>query len=240
MSLESTDTPTPASDKHSHNVKSLELNQSSQGNPRELSKKELFANQLGGELPICPECSKILRNRSIEKCDYCGFSYRYLQKFLPTEHLPILTPVLDLSKKLTDTENRGILKVINYISKRYPQVSPKVCLIPLQADIKIHQMALWMLNQCPLAESETAENKHWQILLLIDTSNNISALSYGYHIEKFIPDESASKLISKLNRSLRKGDASSPVEELLQDILSILDTSKRTTKRLYRKFKKQN
>jgi len=130
--------------------------------------------------------------------------------------------------------------VISYISKRYPQVSPKVCLIPLQADIKIHQMALWMLNQCPLAESETAENKHWQILLLIDTSNNISALSYGYHIEKFIPDESASKLISQLNRSLRKGDTSSPVEELLQDILSILDTSKRTTKRLYRKFRKQN
>ncbi len=208
--------------------------------PANLSMKERFASQLVGELPRCPECAKLLRKRTLSRCDYCGFSFSYLEKLLPTDQLPSLEAILDFSKRLESAEENRILEVISFIKKRYPQFIPKICLLPLQSNVQVHQMALWMINQCPPLEKEEQRDKEWYVLLLIDTAKNRCALAYGYEAEIFIPDETAWKLVSNLNRSLKKERIGEPIVDLLSEIVPLLDSTKRMLKRKYKNFKRKN
>ena len=205
-----------------------------------LSKKERFASQLVGELPRCPECAMLLKKRIPARCEYCGFSFGYLKKLFPLDQLPPLETLLDFSNKLESDEKKRILKAISFIQRRYPQIIPKVCLLPLQPNVQVHQMALWMINQCPLPEGEEKQDKEWYALLLIDTSNTRCCLAYGYQAEIFIPDESSFKLISTLNRSLKKDRIGDPIVELLNDIVPLLDSTKKMLKRKYKRFKRKN
>ncbi len=208
--------------------------------PVNLSKKERFGRLLVGELPRCPECLKLLRKRALERCDYCGFSFSYLEKLLPVKQLPPLETLLDFSKKLEDNEKERILEAISFIHKRYPQFIPKVCLLPLQSDAEVQQMALWMINKCPVIEGETEADKEWYVLLLIDTSAAKCALTYGYQAEIFIPDGSSSRLVSTLNRTLKKDRIGKDIEELLNGIVPILNSTKKTLKRKFKRFKRKN
>ncbi|MGJ8655906.1 MAG: TPM domain-containing protein [Akkermansiaceae bacterium] len=210
------------------------------GLPDNLSKKELFASQLASDLPRCPECIRILKKRTLDRCDYCGFSFSYLEKLLPLDHLPTLEPVLDFSNRLDKSETERIKDSILFIKKRYPQFIPKVCLLPLQANVEVHQMAIWMVNQCPLADGEKQEDKEWYVLLLIDTSKNKVAITYGYQAEIFIPDEPSRTLVSEINRKLNKDNIGNDIANLLNELVTVLDTSKRMIKRKYKIFKRKN
>jgi|GEM_PF-4112280 len=205
-----------------------------------LSNKEQFGSLLVGEPSRCPECSKLFKERTLARCDYCGFSYGYLEKLLPVDQLPPLEILLDYSNRLANNEKKRILEAITFIQKRYPQFIPKVCLLPLQPDVEVHQMALWMINQCPVVEGETKQDKEWYVLLLIDTSKSRCCLTYGYQAEIFIPDDSSEKLVSTLNQSLKKNSIGDPIIELLDDIVPILDSTKRMLKREYKRFKRKN
>jgi len=205
-----------------------------------LSTKEKFAHQFAGELPSCPACSRLLRNRTIEKCDYCGFSFSYLTKLLPVNELPALENLLDFTNNLNDSEKTQIKSAMSFLSKRYPQIIPKLCLLPLQSDTEAQQMALWMINECPLPKGEKKQDKEWYVLLLIDTFKKQSSLAYGYKADIFISDESSLRLVSKLNRSLRKDEISKSIEELFLDIVPILDSTKKMVKRKYKRFKRKN
>ena len=207
---------------------------------KKLTRKEAFASQLAGELPRCPECSRLLRERTVSRCDYCGFSFSYLNKLLPEAQLPALEPILDFSKKLDKYEKKTIKKASSRLKKRYPQFILKVCLIPLQPEIEVRQMALWMVNQCPTLKNENETDRGWYVLLLIDTAKCRSALAYGYQADIFIPDESSWKIITKLNRSLKKQKLGSVIAEQILELLPVLETTKRMVKRKYKSFKRKN
>jgi hypothetical protein len=208
--------------------------------PTQLSKKELFASKYVGALPKCPNCNKILKERYTELCDYCGFSFDYLKDLFPMDQLPAIDTVTDLSKELTASETDKIKKVIKKIKKRYPQFIPKVCLLPLQANIPVSLMALWMINHCPPTENEKQQDKEWYVLLLINTLSNKSAISYGYHADIFLPDESIKQLVISLNKSIRKNPKAQSIIELLNNYIPILDVSKRSVKSKFKKYNKKN
>lgn len=208
------------------------------GEPTRKSVKESFADSLISEPPTCPECAKISTKRSIEKCDYCGFHYGYLRKFFPKD-LPTLEDVNDFSGKLSKSNKKSIQATIKKTRKKYPQLHVKVATLPLQRDVEVQQMALWMLNESPLHNKETQEDRLWTILLFIDTASMKSCFATGYKMEVFFPNDIALKLVLKLNTSLRNyEDLSESIEQILNELILNLDHSKRVIKKHLKQFKK--
>ena len=124
-----------------------------QGLSKSKARTLAFSESLACEPPACPECNKVLADRDQSRCGYCGFHYGYLQKLFPAD-LPVLYEINDFANKLSNRETRSLEKSLKNIAKKYPQVIVKLCILPLQADIQIQQMALWMLNECPLPDGE--------------------------------------------------------------------------------------
>ncbi len=203
-----------------------------------MSLREIYADLLIGELPRCPECSKILQDRCISECDYCGFSFSYLEKILPVDGLPELRSVMDFSDMLSPESIALIEKQQQAICKTYPQFNLKVCLLPLQKGIKIQEMGLWMLNYCPIAEHEYEVDKMWTIYLLIDTLTKKCSITSGYQAEVFFSDDEAWKLVSLLNSRMRKGDYADAICSYYDELADVLDRSKYQDRMQFKRFKK--
>lgn len=201
--------------------------------------EEKFASQLVGEMPRCPECSKILRRRHIDKCDYCGFHYGYLKTVFPTANLPMLESISDLGGVLSDGEKKGIQNYIKKIQSRYPQFHFNYFLLPLQTEVELQQMALWMLNQCPTNSPNETEQKRWTTLVLINTRTKKSAIATGYSAEAYLPDDSIWQTVSQLNDSMNGYSIDHAIHDSLDNLLSILDFSKKEVKTSLKKFKRR-
>lgn len=196
-----------------------------------------FSEALSSEPPCCPECYKAASDRNLEKCQYCGFHYGYLEKLFPKE-LPTLGRLNDLSNTLSKSEKKSLEKILKKIKKKYPQVFVKLVILPLQSDIQIQQMALWMFNQCPLPAKEKETDRLWTILLMIDTTSKSSCYTNGYKIEVFWTHNTSSDSITSINSDLRIKTLHEALERSLEAMIINLDHSKKMVKKLYRKFKK--
>ncbi len=195
-----------------------------------------FANTLACEPPSCPECNKKAADRNVIKCTYCGFYYGYLEKIFPKD-LPTLDRLNDFSKQLTNSEKKSLGKSLKKLRKKYPQVVVKLVTLPLQADIQIQQMALWMLNECPQPDHEDDADRLWTILLLIDTNSKTSCYANGYKIEVFWTHDTCADSITSINYNLRKKSVYETLKESLEVIFVNLDHSKKMVRKQYRKFK---
>ena len=200
--------------------------------------REAYVDRLIGEPPRCPECSKMLLDRNTEKCGYCGFSFRYLEKMLPKADLPLLKRVTDFSNVLDDSSVAKIVRCQDVLQKRYPQFSQKVCILPLQESVKVQQMGLWMLNCCPQEDEEQLEEKYWIVLILVDTVAMKSSVTLGYKAEVFFDDDSLWKLINQLNGRMRKGGVEEAVVKIYNEMLEMLDSAKSQDRMQFKKFKK--
>jgi len=202
-----------------------------------------ITQSIQSEPPCCPECHKTIDDRTESKCSYCGFSYGYLQKLFPTD-LPVLDSVNDFSKQLNQREIHALELLISKIKKKYPQLFVKLVTLPLQPDIEIQQMALWMLNQCPLPAGQKDSDRLWTILLMIDTTRKNSCYANGYKIEVFWTHATCTDSITHLNRALRNTPLFEVLEVALKGMLLNLDYSKRIIKRVVkkqsRKFNRRN
>lgn len=197
-----------------------------------------FKESLTSQPPCCPECNKVAEERDIQKCIYCGFHYGYLEKLFPRD-LPTLNKLNDFSKSLSSGEQASLNKSLLKIKKKYPQVLVKLVILPLQPDVQIQQMALWMHNECPLPEGEEEQDRLWTILLLIDTRSKSSCYVNGYKVEVFWTQDTCADSITSLNYSLKKHPLVDALENALESMLVNLDHSKRMVRRQYRKFKKR-
>ncbi len=205
-----------------------------------LSVKEKFTKALVGESPRCPECSKILRDREIQKCDYCGFDFSYLESHFPIDGLPTLLQLHDFSDSLLDFEMNDVASYQSLINSRYPQFSVKICILPLQKNVRLRQLSLWMLNQCPLPEDQSENDKKWTILIITNSVTLKSCIATGYNADVFLPDENSLKIVAQLNKSQRKGIHARGYLEALESILNTLDDSKHGVKARFKKFKKKH
>lgn len=205
-----------------------------------LSLQDEFASALVSDLPRCPECHKLIKVRDIQKCDYCGFYFGYLAKIFPLEGLPALYQLHDFTETFSESEMDDIINSLNSIKKRYPQLCVKICLLPLQKDVQLHQMALWMLNSCPMPEDQSDKDRDWTILILTDSNTLQSSIASGYSAEVFIPAGNLMKIVTKLNSSLRHGLHYSAYLDALETMMKILDLSKDGVKAKFKQFKKKS
>lgn len=158
---------------------------------------------------LCPSCASSLAADS-NRCPSCGFTGADVMALFP-ENPPPLLPVLDAAGLWNEADVRKIEAAREKLRRRFPQFRFHVCSVMLPPEMKLSLFGFWLLNVCPFYIQETAEDRSWAVLLLIDARSGSVATVPGYAAERWLNDDSWKKVIWSMAPAWKGGDPTAAV-----------------------------
>ncbi|MEP2775234.1 MAG: hypothetical protein ABJQ29_01950 [Luteolibacter sp.] len=170
---------------------------------------------------MCPSCH-IRLERDTNWCEACGFTGSKSMEMFGEDPPPLL-PILDVVDLWTPKEQKKINAAIKDFGKRFPQIRWRICAVMLGAEISLPVFGFWLLNVCPLAEGETAEDREWTVLLLVDGKTGNASVTTGYRAEVWLSDEMWNRALAAVSNSMRQGDTLQAVTNFLKTTRVMLE-----------------
>lgn len=177
----------------------------------------------------CPACHVRTENRGL-RCPSCHFTGGDSMAMFPTTAPPLL-PVLDAAGLWSRGDRAAIQRGISRLSRRFPQFRWRVCAVHLPPDQRIRLFGFWLINASPLDPDETAEDRAWTVLLVINTANHRAAAIPGYAAELWFPDDRLQKAMESMKSDWRDGRHGKAVRAFLKTIGTHLETTWRLVNR---------
>ncbi|MFD2257759.1 hypothetical protein ACFSSA_13845 [Luteolibacter algae] len=169
----------------------------------------------------CPACHAKI-NRDTKWCESCGFTgAKSLDMF--GDSPPPLLPLLDVADFWSKKEEREIDTSIKRFNKRFPQFHWKICAVTLEANVSLPLFGFWLMNVCPLAENETAEDREWSVLLLVDARTGRASVTTGYRSELWLSDEMWNYALRETVTPFRRGDSGQAVCAFLKSAQALME-----------------
>lgn len=151
----------------------------------------------------CPACGDIVP-ADARWCPSCQFTGRHSLEMFPGSPPPLM-PVLDAAGLLKADELRKIEGAGEKLRQRFPQFRWRVCSIVLPPERKLSVFGFWMLNASPLSVGETAEDRAWSVLLLLNAGTGEAAVVPGYSAEPWLSDADWRSLLERMSAAWRAG-----------------------------------
>lgn len=162
----------------------------------------------------CPSCQAKLERES-GWCATCGFTgEKSLQIF--GDSPPPLLPILDVADLWDKKETRKIESGMERLEKRFPQLKWRVCAVALPPETSLPLFGFWLMNVCPVGPEETAEDREWTVLLVIDTGARRASVTTGYRAEPWLSDEMWTMALGRMSGPFREGRAADAVTAFLE------------------------
>jgi TPM domain len=157
----------------------------------------------------CPACGGALKVDS-KWCPSCNFTGSHsLVKF--PDPPPPLQPILDAVGLWQAADLRKIEAARTKLQKQFPQLNWRICNVSLPPQTELPLFGFWLLNTCPLAQEETAEQRSWTILLLIDVNSKQATVVPGYGAETCLNDADWLNILAQMAVPWQTGDTATAV-----------------------------
>jgi len=124
---------------------------------------------------------------------------------------PPLLPILDAMGSLKKRELRKIEGARDKLMKRFPQFQWRVCMVGLPVETSLPLFGFWLLNACPLHELETAEQRTWTVLLLINADHGNVAVTSGYAAEPCMSDDEWQAVLADMVKPWNAGNPAAAI-----------------------------
>ena len=179
----------------------------------------------------CPSCHMKL-DREAKWCDACGFTGAHSIGMFG-DSPPPLSPILDVADLWDEKGRRRIAEEVRAFGKRFPQIRWKICSVALDPETSLPLFGFWLMNVSPLLPGESAEDREWAILLLVDSNSGRASVTAGYQAEVWLSDEMWDKALAETSEPLRNGQADKAVALFLRKAKALFETAwKRSRKQL--------
>ncbi len=126
---------------------------------------------------------------------------------------PPLLPLLDAAGLWNAAETHRIETAAGKLRRRFPQFHFHVCSVMLPAETSLPAFGFWLLNTSPFYVNETAEDRAWAVLLLINAGTGKAAVVPGYSAERWLGDDDWTTILGSMAASWR---ASKPTESVIR------------------------
>ncbi len=136
---------------------------------------------------------------------------------------PPLLPILDATGILTESDQDKITGACAALKKRFPQFQWRVCTVNLPPESNLALFGFWLLNACPLDAKETADERAWTVLLLINSGTGQAAVVPGYEAEPFLSDDEWKLILSNMTSVWRQGSAGDAVLRFFTEMRNQLE-----------------
>lgn len=175
----------------------------------------------------CPACGSSL-TVDANWCPSCNFTGGHTLAMFP-DAAPLLLPVLDTIGLLKERDLRKIGKARNQVTKRFPQFHWRVCVVSLPAETSLQLLGFWLLNASPLDEQETAEQRVWTVLLVVNADTGNAAVTAGYAAEACMTDDEWKSVLTEMGKSWTTGNPALALVEFFK-------SSQRQLERNWKRF----
>lgn len=182
---------------------------------------------------FCPSCRGKLE-REAPWCTACGFTgAKTLEMF--GENPPPLLPLLDVADLWSAKDQRMIKAAVSRFNRRFPQIRWRICGVALGEEVHLPLFGFWLLNASPLAKGETADDRSWTVLLLVDSETRHASVTTGYRAEAWLSDDMWEKALERAKEPFHAGEAGLAVTAFLKASRSLLEKAwSRSRKQLFR------
>jgi hypothetical protein len=137
---------------------------------------------------------------------------------------PLLT-VLDAAGLWKDADVRSIEAAREKLRRRFPQFRFFVCSCALPASNSLPAFGFWLLNTCPFNLNETAADRAWAVMLLLDAASGRAAVVPGYSAERWLDDADWSKVLASMSAHWKAGRHTDAVLRFFETAASFLEQS---------------
>jgi len=152
------------------------------GGEREYSPKRFAVASVA-----CPACHVKL-DREANWCEGCGFTGAKSMGMFGDSPPPLFN-FLDVAD-LWDAKGQSMIEAeVKAFGKRFPQIRWKICAVALGAGVSLPVFGFWLMNASSLMPGESAEDREWSILLLVDSNSGRASVTAGYRAEVWLSDE---------------------------------------------------
>lgn len=123
-------------------------------------------------------------------------------KVFPTAPPPLST-VIDAAGILSENDIGKIKAARNTLRRQYPQFRWRICSVRLPPETSLPMFGFWLLNACPLQEGESAGERAWTVLLVINAATGQAAVIPGYAAETILTDDEWQNALAAMTRAWR-------------------------------------
>lgn len=160
---------------------------------------------------VCPACGGNVQPGHLH-CLGCGFTGADSMMRIPFSPPPF-TPLIDAADTLSAAARKAVEAQMKRITARFPQFQWRVVLADLSHEVDLSVFGFWLLNACSLGEQETAKQRAWTVLLVVNSATAQATVVCGYAAEPYVSDN-IWKII--LGQAAGLWKAADPVPMLLQ------------------------
>lgn len=171
----------------------------------------------------CPACHAKLE-RDAKWCEGCGFTGAETLRMFG-ESAPELLPILDPAGIWSAKGRKMIGAELKLLGKRFPQIKWRICLIALEPEVNLSLFGFWLFNASPLAPGESAEDRAWTILLVVDSNSGRTSVTTGYRSEVWLSEKMWLTTLAVMAEPLGKGLADLAVVNFLKRARKLFDTA---------------
>ncbi len=152
---------------------------------------------------FCPACRMKLE-RDAKWCPACEFTGAKSLDLFGADAPPLL-PLMDVADIWDAKEKRMIRAQVKRLCRRFPQIRWRVCGVSLGRETSLPLFGFWLLNASPLTDGETAEDRSWTVLLLVDSETGRTSVTTGYRMEPWLSDDMWERALSETVEPFRNG-----------------------------------
>jgi hypothetical protein len=124
---------------------------------------------------------------------------------------PSLLPLFDEVGLLKKGDLRKIQGARDKVTKRFPQFQWRVCIVSLPVETSLPLFGFWLLNACPLHELESAEQRAWTVLLLVNANTEKAAVTAGYAAEPCMSNDEWKAVLADMVQPWNAGNPAAAI-----------------------------
>ena len=194
------------------------------------SRRQLSRRPLTG-VTTCPACGRPVKPNA-KWCGACQFTGADSIAMFPGGAPPLM-PVLDAAEILTERDIAKINGISASLGRRFPQFRWRVCTVTLPLETRISLFGFWMFNASPLGADETADERAWTVLLLINSRTGEAAVVPGYAAEPYLSDDEWKAVMSHMAAPWREGKAG-------EAVVTFFDQTRKHLQRAWKRYGARN
>jgi hypothetical protein len=172
---------------------------------------------------VCPACGTAIC-ADAKRCQSCKFTGSDVMPMFGDKPPPLL-PLFDAAAIWKAEDIRKIERASFALSGKFPQFRFRVCTVMLPAETSLPLFGFWLVNVSPLDVNETAEDRAWVVLLLIDARCGRVAVVPGYSAERCLADELWMKAMSSMSAKWKTGKTADAVVRFFETSSVLLNQS---------------
>ena len=161
----------------------------------------------------CPSCHAPLAVPA-PQCPGCKFTLEQLdQKF---GLVPLYSRYLtDRADKLSARDIKQLRDLLHLFERKFPQILFSVLLVNLGPRFSISEYAFWLMNRARFGLLEAVGSKNFELLLVVDPEGRTAALTSGYGLENYLPEQELENSLAAGMAGFQNGDLARGIRDCI-------------------------